>query len=149
MVNNINTKVIGNVGEAKVLAKLVELQIPVYIQFGNNEPADYLILVGNRPYKVQVKTSRTFNGETTVFELTSSTAHRKKGYKHKYPKEEVDLFMCYDYCTGKIFIFKNTGISSAVTVRYAHPKNNIVKNVNFAVDNELTLDKLHSICDTR
>lgn len=147
MVSNINTKVIGNVGEAKVLAKLVELQIPVYIQFGDNEPADYLILLDNHPYKVQVKTSRTFNGETTVFELTSSTAHRKKGYKHKYSTEEVDLFMCYDYCTGKIFIFKNTGIRYTVKVRYTHPRNNIVKNVNFATDCELTLDKLYSICD--
>ena len=148
MVNNINTKVIGNVGEAKVLAKLVELQIPVYIQFGDNEPADYLILVNNRPYKVQVKTSRTFDGEITGFELTSSTAHRKKGYKHKYSKEEVDLFMCYDYCTGKIFVFENTGAKGKVIVRYTHPKNNIVKNVNFADDNELTLTKLHSICST-
>lgn len=122
MVSNINTKVIGNVGEAKVLAKLVELQIPVYIQFGDNEPADYLILVDNRPYKVQVKTSTTFNGEITKFELTSSTAHRKKGYKHKYSKDEVDLFMCYDYCTGKIFIFKNTMPKCTVIVRYTHPK---------------------------
>ena len=62
MGNNVNSKMIGNVGEAKVLAKLVELQIPVYVQFGDNEPADYLILVDNRPYKVQVKTSTTFNG---------------------------------------------------------------------------------------
>lgn len=147
MGNNVNSKMIGNVGEAKVLAKLVELQIPVYVQFGDNEPADYLILVDNRPYKVQVKTSTTFNGAITKFELTSSTAHRKKGYKHKYSKDEVDLFMCYDYCTGKIFIFENTIPKCLVIVRYAHPKNNIVKNVNFAADCELTLDRLRSICN--
>lgn len=148
MGNNVNTKMIGNVGEAKVLAKLVELQIPVYVQFGDNEPADYLILVENKPYKVQVKTSTTFNGEITKFELTSSTAHRKKGCKHKYSKDEVDLFMCYDYCTGKIFIFKNAMPKCTVIVRYTHPKNNVVKHVNFVADCELTLDKLHSICNT-
>ena len=149
MGNNVNTKMIGNVGEAKVLAKLVELQIPVYVQFGDNEPADYLILVENKPYKVQVKTSTTFNGEITKFELTSSTAHRKKkGYKHKYSKDEVDLFMCYDYCTGKIFIFKNAMPKCTVIVRYTHPKNNVIKHVNFVADCELTLDKLHSICNT-
>lgn len=47
---------IGNVGEAKVLAKLVELQIPVYVQFGDNEPADYLILVDNRPNTMETGT---------------------------------------------------------------------------------------------
>lgn len=46
-----NSKMIGNIGEAKILAKLVELQIPVYIQFGDNEPADYLILVNNNHIK--------------------------------------------------------------------------------------------------
>lgn len=149
MGNNVNTKMIGNVGEAKVLAKLVELQIPVYVQFGDNEPADYLILVEDKPYKVQVKTSTTFNGEITKFELTSSTAHRKKGYKHKYSKDEVDLFMCYDYCTDKIFIFKNAIPKCTVIVRYTHPQNNVIKHVNFVADCELTLDKLHSICNTR
>lgn len=141
-----NSKMIGNIGEAKILAKLVELQIPVYIQFGDNEPADYLILVNNKPYKVQVKTSTTFNGETTNFDLTSSTFHRKNGHKHKYSREEVDLFMCYDYCTGKIFIFKNNGQRSAIKVRYAQPKNNNVKHINFAVDHELTFDKLNFVC---
>ena len=32
-----NTKFIGNVGEAKTLSKFVELGIPVYIPFGDNE----------------------------------------------------------------------------------------------------------------
>ena len=31
------TKQLGNIGEAKALAKFVELQIPVYIPFGDNE----------------------------------------------------------------------------------------------------------------
>lgn len=148
MGNNVNSKTIGNVGETKVLAKPVELQVPVYVQFGDNEPADYLILVDNQPYKVQVKTSTTFNGEITKFELNSSTAHRKRGYKHKYSTDEVDLFMCYDYCTGKIFIFKNITPKYTVIVRYTHPRNNIMKNVNFADNCELTLDKLYSVCDT-
>ena len=62
-------------------------------------------------------------------------------------EDEVDLFMCYDYCTGKIFIFENTIPKCLVIVRYTHPKNNIVKNVNFAADCELTLDRLRSICN--
>ena len=35
-----NSKRIGNIGEAKVLAKFVEMGMPVYIPFGDNEKAD-------------------------------------------------------------------------------------------------------------
>ena len=37
-----NSKSIGNIGEAKVLCKLVELGIPVYTPFGDNEKADLI-----------------------------------------------------------------------------------------------------------
>ena len=55
-----NSKRIGNVGEAYALAKLVEMGIPVYQQFGDNEPADYIILIDNKLLKVQVKSSDTY-----------------------------------------------------------------------------------------
>lgn len=67
-----DTKRLGNIGEAKVLSALVELGIPVYFQFGDNEPADYIIIIDNSCLKVQVKTSSTYDGETTSFDLTSS-----------------------------------------------------------------------------
>ena len=47
-----NSKRIGNVGEAYALARLVEMGIPVYQQFGDNEPADYIILIDNKALKV-------------------------------------------------------------------------------------------------
>lgn len=36
------TKRIGNIGEAKVLSKFIELGYPVYIPFGDNEKADLI-----------------------------------------------------------------------------------------------------------
>lgn len=38
-----NSKRIGNIGEAKVLAKFVEMGIPIYIPFGDDEKADLCI----------------------------------------------------------------------------------------------------------
>jgi hypothetical protein len=38
-----NTKQIGNIGEAKALGKFVEMMIPVYVSFGDNEKADLII----------------------------------------------------------------------------------------------------------
>ena len=34
------TKQLGNIGEAKTLAKLVSMNVPVYVSFGDNEKAD-------------------------------------------------------------------------------------------------------------
>lgn len=113
-----NTKRIGNIGEAYALAKLVEMGIPIYQQFGDNEPADYLIIVDGIVYKIQVKTSTTYDGKKTVFDLTSSTFHRKNGANHKYTKDEVDYFICYDAVTKQIFLVKNNGNMSGIVIRY-------------------------------
>lgn len=36
------TKQLGNIGEAKTLSKFVELQVPVYQAFGDNEKSDLI-----------------------------------------------------------------------------------------------------------
>lgn len=140
-----DTKRLGNIGEAYALAKLVEMSIPVYQQFGDNEPADYIILVDNIPLKAQVKTSETYDGDKTIFDLTSSTAHRKNGVKHKYSKEEVDLFLCYDAKTKELFVIENTGDMSTITIRYIKPKNNQTKGINFHTDYTLCVETLYGI----
>ena len=143
-----NSKKVGNIGEAHVLAKLVELGIPVYMQFGDNESADYIIIVNNKPLKVQVKTSNTNNEETVIFDLTSSTTHRKNGIKHKYSIEEVDLFLCYDIKTNQVFAIKNQGNMSAFTIRYKMPNNGQIKNINFASNYTLCVETLHEISNS-
>lgn len=140
-----DTKRIGNVGEAYVLAKLVEMEIPVYIQFGDNEPADYIIIVDGVPLKVQVKSSTRYDGEKTIFDLVSSTVHRTNGEKHKYSTQEVDIFMCYDINTKEIFLVKNTGDMSGITIRYSLPKNGQKKGVNLSSDFALCVETLHEI----
>lgn len=132
-----NSKRVGNVGEAYALAKLVELGIPVYQQFGDDEPADYLIIINNKVLKVQVKSSDTYDGDKVVFDLTSSTIHRKNGNKHKYTIDEVDLFICFDITTKEIFIVKNTGNMSGITIRYT--------GINYAANYSLCVETLHEI----
>lgn len=138
-----NSKRIGNIGEAYALAKLVELGIPVYQQFGDNEPADYLIIVDNCIYKIQVKTSTTYDGEKVSFDLTSSTIHRKNGAKHKYTKNEVDYFICYDINTNQIFLVKNNGNMSAIIIRYNECRQ--TKFINKAKDYTLCVETLHTM----
>lgn len=140
-----NSKRIGNIGEAYALAKLVEMGIPIYQQFGDNEPADYIILVDNKALKVQVKTSDTYDGDKVIFDLTSSTVHRKNGDKHKYTTEEVDIFICYDIQTKELFLVKNSGDMSSIVIRYTKPKNNQQQGINYSTNYSLCVETLHEI----
>lgn len=140
-----NSKRIGNVGEAYALARLVEMGIPVYQQFGDNEPADYIILIDNKALKVQVKSSDTYDGNKVVFDLTSSTAHRANGDKHKYTIEEVDIFICYDIQTKDLFLVRNDGNMSTITIRYTEPKNNQQQGINYSTNFSLCVETLHEI----
>lgn len=143
-----NTKSIGNVGEAFVLAKLVEMGIPVYQQFGDNEPADYIILVNNKPIKIQVKTSTTFKDGKVQFDLCSSTRHRKNGVRHKYTLDEVDAFLCYDFVNKNIFLIRNDETFYSIIIRYEQPKNNQGWRTHNYKDFLLSEEALYKLSDS-
>lgn len=90
------TKQLGNIGEAKTLAKFVEMTIPVYVAFGDNERSDLIADFNGKLNRIQVKTSEKSKDGTMIFNLVSSTVHRKDGVKHKYTKEEIDYFSLYN-----------------------------------------------------
>lgn len=99
-----NTKGIGNIGEAKALCKFVSLHIPVYQAFGDNEKSDLVAEFNGKLQKIQVKTSEKCNEGKITFSLVSSTLHRKNGVKHKYTKEEVDYFALYNLETDILIL---------------------------------------------
>ena len=137
-----NTKELGNIGEAKFLCKCVELNIPIYISFGDNERSDFIIDLNNHLFKIQVKTSGYSPDEgKIIFDLVSSTSHRKNGYKHKYTTDEVDFFACYNIIKDEIYLIKNTGNMSSITIRWIPPKNGQKKYHNaedLIIDNIIT-----------
>ena len=131
-----NSKSIGNIGEAKALCKFVELGIPVYVPFGDNEKADLIADFNGKLNKIQVKTSMKAENGTMVFDLTSSTVHRKNGVKHIYTKEEIDYFVCYNIARDKLFLIpvREDKNKTSIRIRFEKPKNNNTKNVNFEED---------------
>lgn len=144
-----NSKRIGNIGEAKVLAKFVELGIPVYLPFGDNERTDLIADFNGKLNKIQVKTSIKAENGRMKFDLTSSTLHIKNGVKHIYTKDEIDYFACYNITRDKIFLIpiEKANCLSEITIRYEKPKNNQVQGINFEkdflIDNVLCVETLH------
>lgn len=90
-----NTKRIGNIGEAAVLNKFVEMQIPVYIPFGDNESADLIAEFNGKLNKIQVKTSES-KGSEYVVSLRSSTIRHGKDYRKVYTDSDIDYFAVYN-----------------------------------------------------
>ena len=145
-----NTKSIGNIGEAKVLCKFVELGIPVYLPFGDNEKADLIAEFNGKLNKIQVKTSLKAEDGTMKFDLTSSSTHRKNGGKHIYTDNEIDYFACYNIRRDKIFLIPvNDTANTSILIRYEKPKNNQKQGIHFEedylIENVLCVETLHGI----
>lgn len=136
------SKRVGNVGEIKVIAKFVEYNVPVYLPFGDCEKADLIAEFNGKLNKIQVKTSAKAKNGRMIFDLTSSTAHRKNGVRHKYNENEIDYFACYNIERDKIFLIPiKDAPSTAITIRFEEPKNHQFQNVimedKFLIDNVL------------
>ena len=140
-----NTKRIGNIGEAKTLYKFVEKGIPVYVPFGDNEKSDLIAEFNGKLNRIQIKTSVKAEDGKMIFSLVSSTSHRKNGVKHIYTNEEIDYFVCYNIERDKLFIVSvDEASNSQLTIRYTKPKNGQMLGVKFEEDYLLDtfLDKL-------
>ena len=133
-----NSKIKGNIGEAKFLFECAKFMIPVYLQFGDNESADYIILIDNKPLKVQVKSSTQFSGHVIIFSLKRSTKHKGVNYNSIYSKKEVDLFACYDIINDIMFVCQNE-CHPNISFNYNEEKNyktsNKASEYIFSVDN--------------
>ena len=141
----LNTKSIGNIGEAKVLCKFIELGIPVYVPFGDNEKADLIAEFNGKLNKIQVKTSIKSKDGAVIFDLTSSTAHRKNGVRHVYTNQEVDYFACYNIELDKVFLIDiNEAPKNAIKLRFTKPKNNQIKTIRY-IDDYLLENVLNKI----
>lgn len=129
---NMDTKRCGNIGEAVAISSFVKYGIPVYLPFGDDEKSDLIAEFGGKLNKIQVKTSVYAKDGKMIFDLVSSTTHRKNGVRHKYSNEEIDYFFCYNIERDKSFLIKVPDKPiSGFTIRYEQSKNNQTKNVHY------------------
>lgn len=92
-----NSKRIGNIGEARILSEFVKWGIPIYVQFGDTEKADYIADFNGKLNKIQVKTTESLSNDKSYFtvRLYSLSTKNGKQIKVRYSKEDVDYFGIY------------------------------------------------------
>lgn len=92
-IGSMNTKRIGNIGEALAISEFVKRGIPVYIPFGENEKADLIADFNGKLNRIQCKTSDGCVKDGVIdWRLVTVTYHNV----HRYTKSEVDYFALYN-----------------------------------------------------
>ena len=126
----------GNVGEAKCLAKMVELGVPVSIPFGDNERYDMIIEHNNHLEKIQVKYSSCQEREGSItFKVVSSTNHTTNKHLSNYDND-VDAFLLYNSLNDEIYYLPIDILNGkkTITLRMEPTKNGQTKNCLFTAD---------------
>lgn len=86
-----NSKSVGEITEALILARLVEMGMSVSIPFGNNQRYDLIVDDGERLIRAQCKTGRMHNGCVT---FGTSSINGFTGEKRDY-EGQIDVFLVY------------------------------------------------------
>jgi hypothetical protein len=105
-----NTKAIGEISEAVVLAEFLKAGIPVLLPFGDNQRYDMVVEAGGRFLSVQCKTaslcgwrgddsSLRFKARSGGFGPGDSVTSRSQPYRG-----EVDLFAAYSPNTRQVYV---------------------------------------------
>lgn len=135
-------KQLGNIGEAKTLAKFVEMGVPVYVAYGDNEKADMVADFNGKLNKIQAKSSLKITDGLIIVDITST--HRKNGrnVKEVYKPEDVDYFSIFNYESGMLILvpFEVVAGKTQLKIRYPYKKStNQYKNINWE---EYTFEKI-------
>lgn len=127
-------------GEAKVIAKLVEMDIPVSIPFGDNYPYDLIAEFNGKLNKIQVKSSTQSTDGSTKFSLVRRRINTTKHIMNEYSSGDVDYFALYAVALDEIYLIQYTDKHN-IYIRYADSISGQVMGTNnskdFLIDNVL------------
>ena len=136
-----HSKSIGDIGEAKVLAKFLELGYDVYLPFGENTRIDMIVDINGELYKIQVKTCSKIDNGCSKFHLSNGCyrAGHDKAYLYAYNNTQIDYFALYSMEAEEIyFIHVDDANSSGIWIRNNKPnkEHTSIRNAeDYLIDN--------------
>ncbi len=129
-----HTKSLGDLGVLKAQLDLYLKGYVVCTLMTEHAPFDLVICKDGVCKTVQVKT-RTKNQNNQLVVKFSSYYSDSNG-THAVPvnKDLIDVYCVYNPDTDKCYYFNPKDYNTSLTLRLDKPKNNAVKNINFAED---------------
>ena len=130
-----NTKQIGDISEAMVIAAFLKAGKNVLIPFGDKNRYDVVIETENKFNRIQIKTARK-NGEIITFPLRSCT--RKNGKRIETPYQgQVEYFAAYCPENDKVYLVPiHICGTTLITLRLSKSKSGMEKGIHYASDYE-------------
>ncbi len=89
-----SSNVRGDIAEARFIGKAMSLGFTVLRPFGNQEPYDFVLRMGLRLTRVQVKSAWGDDGMGT-YHFVSVLCRRSRRGAHPYSRKEVDFIIAY------------------------------------------------------
>jgi len=110
-----STKQRGNIGEAKVIADLLEQGIQVALPFGDDLPFD-LVAVGPefQLWKVQIKYASAHRGVIRI-KNWRQYENTQRRYERSYTSKQVDVFAIYCPDTDLVYYIPQAEIEQKAT----------------------------------
>jgi hypothetical protein len=132
-----DTKRIGDLSEAAVIAAFTKLGFHVSVPFGENHRYDLVVDDGEKLSRVQVKTGRVRNG-VIMFNCCSTHGHRRTAMKTRPYTGQIELLAMYCPDNEKVYVIPEPELCrSKIQLRLAPPRNNMVKTIRWASRYEL------------
>lgn len=131
-----NTKHVGEITQATIMARLLSHNYPVLLPFGDNQRYDLVIETANGFKRIQCKTGRLSKG-AIEFPVASSAYHR--GGKRRGYLGEIDFFAVHCLETGKSYLVPcaRLTLNNPCSLRVDPPANRQKLGVRWASDFEL------------
>lgn len=131
------TKNKGNITELETILAFMKLGYNVLTPYGDCERYDLVADVNGKFLKIQCKTSSPQDEEGCSYRFSCRSTHKVNGQLKmtKYEKEEIDYFATF--INGKCYLIPIEECGCEKVLRFAPPKNNLSKNINFAKDYEI------------
>lgn len=133
----LNTKHVGDISQANVMAALLKKQCSVLLPFGDNQRYDLVIETPDGFHRIQCKTGRIRSG-AIEFPVASSSNHRRGGARRPY-LGQIDYFGVYCPCNGKTYLVPSRDLTlrNLCRLRVAPPGNHQRRHIRWASDYEL------------
>lgn len=132
-----NTKYKGNITEIETILAFMKLGYNVLTPYGDCERYDLVADVNGKFLKIQCKTSSPQDDEGIAYRFSCRSTHKVNGQMKmaKYQEGEIDYFAtCIN---GKCYLIPQKECGSDKILRFAPPKNNNTRGINFAKDYEI------------
>lgn len=115
----------GDIGELIVATELVKNNIDVCKSLMNNKMYDFIMVTNGgsgNTYKIQVKSSNTFDDKMVVFNLKTTRLVKGKWIYNTYKENDIDYLFCVNNKTSDVFLLEPSDFINRTQITFRYDK---------------------------